>query len=98
MTDEQQVSRSDERRAAAPPPPGPRRHAAVAASLRQVALHQETASLLELRAAHAPTDEQAALLRHRARQHLQIAHRLRQELAVVLGRPSPTASSPPGAR
>lgn len=84
MTDRTQASASDEGRAPEDRLRVPRDHPALAASLRLVALHQETALLLELRAGRVAADGQAALLRRRAEQHRKIAHRLRQDLAAAL--------------
>jgi hypothetical protein len=97
MPDRSQGSDSNGDRAAVPPPAGPHDHAAFAASLRRIALHQETARVLDLRASRAATDDQAALLRRRAEQHRRTAQRLRQELGAALGRPWARPSAAPRA-
>ena len=93
MIDRTQGSPSDEGHAELPPLRTLRDHPGLAASLRLVALHQETATLLELRAGRVATDEQAALLRRRAEQHRTLAQRLRRELAAVHRGPQTTAPS-----
>ncbi|MPQ97081.1 hypothetical protein GB931_03895 [Modestobacter sp. I12A-02628] len=49
--------------------------------LRQMAVHQETASVLEMRAARAPSDPLARVLGERAQEHRRRAERIRAELA-----------------
>jgi hypothetical protein len=51
-----------------------------AAQLRRIALHEETAALLEVRATRARTDDLASPLERRAAQHRREAQRLRAEL------------------
>ena len=77
------------------PVPGPR--AAVSADpqlaqeLRRMALHLETAAVLELRASRATDPAQVAVLRRRAEQRRREAARIRAHLAargVALGAPA----------
>jgi hypothetical protein len=57
----------------------------VAAQLRRIALHEETAALLDIRAARAGTDAFASPLRRRAAEHRREAQRLRAELVAGTG-------------
>jgi hypothetical protein len=50
--------------------------------LRRIALHQETAALLELRAGRATSPTEAALLRRRAATRRSTAQQLRAQLAA----------------
>jgi hypothetical protein len=72
----------------------------VSGELRRMALHLETAAVLELRAQRAADPRQVAVLRRRAEQRRQEAARLRERLAACgkalpprSGRaPAPTAA------
>jgi hypothetical protein len=62
----------------------------LASELRRMALHLETAAVLDLRAQRATDPAQVAVLRRRAEQRRQEAARIRAQLAargVVLGSP-----------
>jgi hypothetical protein len=52
-----------------------------ARQLRQIALHRETAALLDLRASRATSEAEAMRLRRRAAQRRAIAQALRQQAA-----------------
>lgn len=58
----------------------PRSNPIAAEMLREIALHQETAVLLEFRARQADRPEKADLLRRRAGAHRQVAQQLRERL------------------
>jgi hypothetical protein len=77
------------------PVPGPRAAAAadpqLASDLRRMALHLETAAVLDLRAQRAGDPAQVAVLRRRAEQRRREAARIRAHLAargVALGAPA----------
>jgi hypothetical protein len=53
--------------------------------LRRIALHEETAALLEVRATRVGTDDLASPLRRRAVEHRREAQRLRAELVAGTG-------------
>lgn len=57
----------------------------VAAQLRRIALHEETAALLEVRATRAGADHLASPLQRRAAEHRREAQQLRTELAAEIG-------------
>jgi hypothetical protein len=57
----------------------------MAAQLRRMALHEETAALLEVRATRAGTDDLASPLQRRAAEHRREAQRLRAELMAGPG-------------
>lgn len=72
-------------------PPAPRNDPTLAHLLRQIALHQETAALLDQRAQNATSPAQATVLRQRAAARRAIAQQLRQQLGAEwrAGRPEP---------
>jgi hypothetical protein len=57
----------------------------MAAQLRRIALHEETAALLEVRATRARTDDLASPLQRRVAEHRREAQRLRAELVAGTG-------------
>jgi hypothetical protein len=57
----------------------------MAAQLRRIALHEETAALLEARATRAGADHLASPLQRRAAEHRREARRLRAELVAKTG-------------
>ena len=65
-----------------PAPPPADRHELLEL-IRQLAVRQETAAALELRAERSPNRTLAAVLRGRAAQHRELAERLRADLAVL---------------
>ncbi len=77
--------------------PGLPRPAEMSGELRRMALHLETAAVLELRARRTADPRQVAVLRRRAEQRRQEAARLRERL-VACGmalppRPAPTPTT-----
>ncbi|MGY1696275.1 MULTISPECIES: hypothetical protein [unclassified Geodermatophilus] len=76
--------------------PGLPRTADTSAELRRMALHLETAAVLELRAQRTADPRQVAVLRRRAEQRRQEAARLRERLAAC-GRALPPRDARPPA-
>lgn len=76
-------------------PDAPRPRATPAEELRRIALHQETAALLEQRALRAASPVEADLLRRRAAEHARQAQLLRAALSARRGarvQPAPRGS------
>jgi hypothetical protein len=77
--------------------PEPGRPGELSGELRRMALHLETAAVLELRAQRAADPLQTAVLRRRAEQRRQEAARLREQLAACGLALPPRAQRAPGA-
>jgi hypothetical protein len=64
-------------------PRNPRDLPQLVAWLHEIAVHTETAALLELRAARAASDDRITLLRRRADEHHRRASALRRQVATT---------------